>query len=436
MLVKKLYEQTSEQRLGKKLFALVEELFPICRSITGNGVRQTLMIINKLIDLEVIEVPSGTQVLDWSVPREWNIYDAYVKDIHGNRIVDFHQSNLHVLNYSIPFSGLLSLDELKEHIFTLPEQPNVIPYRTSYYKESWGFCLTQNQLDAMPDGEYEVCIDASLTKGALTYGELLIPGQSKQEVLISTHICHPSLANDNLSGISVAAFLAKFLSEQSLYYSYRVLFIPGTIGAITWLASHEDQVANIKHGLVLTGLGDSAGLTYKRSRQHNAEIDKVASYVLAQQASHQIFDFSPYGYDERQYCSPGFDLAVGRLSRSPFGTFAEYHTSNDNLSFVDAQQLEKSMKTCINIIDILENNRYYVNTQAKGEPQLSKYGLYSSIGGLQESRESQMAILWILNLADGTKSLLDIAIKSGILFEQLTQIAQVLLDKGLLNEAI
>ena len=434
MLKERFYSTTDEAQLGHKLHNLVCELFPICRSITGNGVRETLAVIKRSLPLAIHEVPSGTEVFDWLVPDEWNIRDAYLKNSDGQRVIDFQESNLHVLNYSLAFHGTLALNKLKEHLFTLPEQADLIPYRTAYYQPNWGLCLSQKQLDALPEDDYEVCIDSSLKPGSLTYAELLIPGELTEEVLVSCHICHPSLANDNLSGLTIAAHLAEFLQQQTLRYSYRFVFIPGTIGAITWLAQNETTVANIKHGLVLAGLGDPGCLSYKRSRQGDTEIDQAAAYVLQQQNDFRLFDFSPYGYDERQYCTPGFNLSVGRLSRTPHGTFPEYHTSADNLDFVQAGQLAKSMTACLDILDILENNKYYLNTKPKGEPRLSKYGLYGGVGGLQATAESQMAMLWVLNLADGQHSLLDIAQRSKLPFALLVLSVKALLTHGLLKE--
>lgn len=427
-------QYTDGMQTGAQLHELAVQLYPICRSITGQGVRQSLALIRKIVPIQIVEVVSGEQVFDWQVPDEWNIYDAYIDDPQGRRIVDFKQHNLHVVSYSTAVDTRLSLSELKPHLFSLPEQPELIPYRTSYYQKSWGFCLSHKQLTSLTEGDYQVCINSTLQPGSLSYGELLIPGASQEEVLISCHICHPSLANDNLSGITVAAHLAKFLMTQSLRYSYRFLFIPGTIGAITWLAKNESQSKNIKHGLVLAGLGDSGHLSYKKSRRGDSEIDQVAAYVLQQQGKHELFEFSPYGYDERQYCSPGFNLAVGRLSRSPHGTFPEYHTSADNLDFISPSQLEASLQSCVTIIDVLEHNRWYLNTQPKCEPRLSKYGLYSATGGFQATPDNQMALLWLLNLSDGKHSLLDIAKSADLPFSLLADAARVLQQHGLLVE--
>jgi len=420
---------------GEELYQLISELYPICRSITGNGFRETLRVIKQQIPLQVHEVPTGTQVFDWTVPKEWNIKNAYIKNSKGQKIIDFKDSNLHVVSYSTPIHQKISFQELKAHLFTLPEHPDWIPYRTSYYGESWGFCLRHEQYLKLQDEEYEVFIDSSLEAGHLTYGEYFIPGQVSDEVLISCHACHPSLCNDNLSGIAVAVFLARQIRQLTPRYSYRFLFIPGTIGSITWLALNEAKVDQIKHGLVLTCLGDAGNLTYKRSRRGGAEIDQIAAYVLknfAQQA--ETIDFFPYGYDERQYCSPGFNLAVGCLMRSPHGTFLEYHTSADDLNFVQPQYLADSFSKCLLILNILDNNRVYLNQNPKCEPQLGKRGLYRAIGGQKDSGLDEMAILWVLNLSDGENSLFKIAERSAMPFDSIKNSADALLEHGLLIE--
>lgn len=425
--------QNSNLEIGEKLYQLICELYPICRSITGNGFRETLSIIQKHIPLEIHEVPSGTQVFDWTVPKEWNINDAYIKNSQGEKIVDFANSNLHAINYSIPVDKKVSLAELKEHLFTIPEYPDWIPYRTSYYQEMWGFCLSHNQYLQLQDEEYEVYIDSSLEPGYLSYGEYFIPGKTTDEVLISCHACHPSLCNDNLSGISIAVFLAKHLSQFTPHYSYRFIFIPGTIGSITWLAINEKNVSAIKHGLVLTCLGDSGNFTYKKSRRGDAEIDRIVNYVFSNSnEADQVIDFFPYGYDERQYCSPGFNLPVGCLMRSPHNSFPEYHTSADNLNFVQPQYLAESFTKCISIVNILENNQTYYNKNPKCEPQLGKRGLYETDTSSEDTKLNRMAILWILNLSDGNYTLLDIAKKSGIAFDEIKQAADVLLRYNLL----
>lgn len=415
----------------------MEKLYPICRSITGNGFRETLNIIKEHIPLEVHEIPTGTQVFDWTVPKEWNIRDAYVRDSKGERIIDFRKSNLHVVSYSVPIRKRMSLAELKGHLFTVPDHPDWIPYRTSYYKESWGFCLSHKQFLALKDEDYDVCIDASLKEGHLTYGEYYIQGQMEDEFLVSCHACHPSLCNDNLSGIALTTYLAKYLTPLSLRYSYRFLFIPGTIGSITWLALNENKVSRIKYGLVVACVGDQGKTTFKRSRHGDAEIDKAVVHVLKESGEdYEIIDFFPYGYDERQYCSPGFNLPVGCLMRTPHGCYPEYHTSADNLDLLRKESLENSFSKYLSTICLLEGNRKYINTNAKCEPQLGKRGLYEAIGGQNESAINQLAVLWVLNFSDGHHTLLDIAERSHLRFDMLKDAADALVKHHLLIECM
>ncbi|OLD94673.1 MAG: peptidase M28 [Cyanobacteria bacterium 13_1_40CM_2_61_4] len=435
MTINDLRAGLDEETLGRQMHECIADLYPICRSITGEGVRETLRRLQRLVPLTINEVPSGTQVFDWTVPREWNVRDAYVKNSRGERVVDFQRSNLHVVNYSVPVRRRMSLEHLRPHLFTLPERADWIPYRTSYYTESWGFCLSQRQLEALEDGEYEVCIDSSLESGSLTYGECYLPGESTDEILISCHICHPSLANDNLSGVAIAAYLGQSLGRISLRYSYRLLFIPGTIGSITWLSRNEALVPRVRHGLVLASLGDAGRFTYKKSRRGNATIDRAAMHVLRQLGDHEVLEFSPYGYDERQFCSPGFNLPVGRLSRTPHGHFPEYHTSADDLDFVRPSQLAASFAACLAILNVLESDRTYINQNPKGEPQLGKRGLYHAIGGLAHSPVNEQAMLWVLNLSDGQHGLLDIAERSGLTFDAVRRAVEALRDHGLLKEA-
>jgi aminopeptidase-like protein len=426
-------ERLDDPDIGERIFASAAEIFPICRSITGDGVRRTLGRLARHIDLEVREVPTGTEVFDWTIPPEWTIRDAYVKNAAGQRIVDFRASNLHVLNYSRPIHTKLPLEELKKHIFTLPDQPDLIPYRTSYYAERWGFCMAHRQLAALPDGIYEVLIDASLEDGSLTYGEYLHQGETDDEVLFSAHICHPSLANDNCSGLALLTHLAARLAPLKTRYSYRFLFAPGTIGAIAWLARNEQRVARIRHGLVLSCVGDAGGPTYKKSRRGDAFIDRAMTHVLQHAAaSPTILDFFPYGYDERQYCSPGFDLPVGLFQRSQFGTFPEYHTSADNLDFIRPQHLASSYRMIIALLEIIEHDWWPRSTTPKGEAQLGRRGLYDALGGDPEGTAKSMAFLWILNLADGGHSLLDIAERARLPFGVVAQAARLLRERGLL----
>lgn len=415
--------------VGQEIFQLIGELYPICRSITGNGFRKTLDILQRHIPLETHEVPSGTRVFDWTVPKEWNIRDAYVKSPKGVKIIDFHESNLNVVSYSVPVKKTVSLGELKEHLHTLPGHPDWVPYRTSYYREEWGFCLSHNDFLGLDEGNYEVVIDSTLEDGSLTYGEFFLEGGRKEEILISAHACHPSLANDNLSGVGLATMLAKHLAASPRKFSYRFLFIPGTIGAITWLSLNEKAARRIKNGLVLTGVGDPGNFTYKKSRRGDAEIDRAAGHVLRHAGRPgRIMDFSPYGYDERQFCSPGFNLPVGRLSRTPHGEYPEYHTSADNLEFVSVDSLDDSYATIRAILDVLENDGAFVNLNPKCEPQLGKRGLYSSPGA------NELALLWVLNQSDGDHSLLDIAERSGFEFSAVKRAADSLIGADLLVE--
>ena len=422
--------------VGAAMHALVSELYPICRSITGDGMRETLRRLQARVPLEVREVPTGTAVLDWTVPKEWNIRDAYVMNSRGERVIDFRRSNLHVLNYSVPVRCTMSLAELRPHLFTLPDHPDWIPYRTSYYEERWGFCLEHRTLQSLREDRYEVVIDSTLEPGALSYGELVVPGPTSDEVLISCHSCHPSLANDNLSGMAVAVFLAEHLMAQGPRLTYRFLFVPGTIGSITWLARNADVVPRIRHGLVLSCTGDAGSFTYKRSRRGDATIDRAVAHVLQHAGvSHTIEEFVPYGYDERQYCSPGFDLPVGCFMRTPNGRYPEYHTSADNLDLVRPEALQSSFERVVEVVEVLEADGTYVNLRPNGEPQLGKRGLYGTVGGRAQLPGFEMALLWVLNLSDGDHSLLDIAERAGMPFRVIRQAANSLATHDLLAPA-
>ena len=420
-----------EPGAGEAMYALATELYPICRSITGAGLRETLRRIQRLVSLELHEVASGTRVLDWTVPKEWDVREAWVADARGERVIDFQRHNLHVLNYSVPVRRRMTLAELRPHLFTLPERPDWIPYRTSYYAENWGFCLAQRVLDALPEGEYEVCIDATLEPGHLTYGELFLPGATTDEMLFSCHVCHPSLANDNLAGVAVAVWLARQLAALPRRHGMRFLFIPGTIGAIAWLAANDAAVGRIRHGLVLSCLGDAGRSTYKRSRRGDALVDRAAAHVLRHGGDHEVTDFVPYGYDERQYCSPGYDLAVGSLTRTPNGRYAEYHTSADDLGFIHAGALEDSLAKALAIVEVVERDAAFVNLSPKGEPQLGRRGLYGNTGGTTPPG-FEMALLWVLNFSDGHHTLLDIADRGGVPFALVRRAAEALSEHGLL----
>ena len=422
--------------IGEEMHAFIADLYPICRSITGEGLRETLRRVGQHVALEIHEVPSGTEVFDWVVPREWNIRDAYVKNRRGERVIDFQASNLHVVNYSAPVRRRMALSELKEHLTTIPERPDWIPYRTAYYRETWGFCLSHESFVGLADDEYEVCVESTLEDGQLTYGECYLPGETDDEVLVSTHVCHPSLANDNLSGVALATFLTRFLTPLRRRLSYRFLFIPGTIGAITWLHRNRDRVAKIKHGLVLTCVGDRGHVNYKRSRRGDADVDRAVAHVMTHSGDdHDLLDFSPDGYDERQYCSPGFDLPVGCFMRTPHGRFAEYHTSADNLEFVHHSTLADSFRKVLATLGVLEGNATYLNLNPECEPQLGRRGLYRTVGGRKDESVSELALLWVLNLSDSRHSLLDIVERSGLEFRTVRTAADALLGAGLLREA-
>jgi len=428
-------ESLNAEDVGTAMHNFIADLYPICRSITGEGVRETLRRIQKRIPLEIHEVASGTKVFDWTVPLEWNVSDAFVKNEAGERVIDFKANNLHLMSYSTPLQKKMRFADLKPHLFSLPDHPNWIPYRTSYYQENWGFCLGHKNLEQLADGEYEVVIDSSLQPGSLTYGECYLPGESSDEVLISCHVCHPSLCNDNLSGIAVAVQLAQKMAERPKRYSYRFLFIPGTIGSITWLARNEHNIERVKHGLVLTGLGDAGEITYKRSRQGQADIDRAMVHVLKHAGEpHAIIDFFPFGYDERQFCSPGFNLPVGCLMRTPHGQYPEYHSSADNLDFVKRDSLASSYGRCLEVFELLEHDRTYLNQNPKCEPQLGRRGLYRSIAGQQEKQSKELALLWVLNGSDGRQTLLDIADRASLPFENILVAARELEQVGLLKE--
>lgn len=424
----------NSESIGSEMYNLMEKLFPICRSITGNGVRQTLTEIRNYVDLQIHEIPTHTQVFDWIIPKEWNITDAYIADSKGTRIVDFKKSNLHVVSYSTPIRKKMRLAELKPHIHTIPNLPDTIPYLTSYYKESWGFCMSHNDFLNLKDEEYEVVIDSTLENGSLTYGEFLIQGAISDEILISCYVCHPSMCNDNLSGVVLTTMLARELSKIQTNYSFRFLFIPETIGAITWLAINEKNLSKIKHGLVATCVGDPGISTYKRTKHGKTEIDRAVEFVLKNsKTEYQILDFFPTGSDERQFCSPGINLNVGSLMRTPYGRFTEYHTSDDNLNFVQPQFLRDSYSKYLQTIFILENNKKYLNLNPKCEPQLGKRGLYRQIGGQKVTQDSERAMFWILSFSDGEHDLLDIAEKSSLEFEVLVDIAEKLEKNNLLK---
>jgi aminopeptidase-like protein len=426
---------TSDRKPAIDLHGLVTELFPINRSLTGAGVRETLGLIARHIGLTINEVPSGTAVLDWTVPMEWNIRGGSISTLSGRRLVDFADHNLHVMGYSKPVQKVLSRAELAQHVHTLTDQPDLIPYRTGYFADDWGFCLPHKLWQSMTDEQYRVEIDSELSSGSMTFGELFLPGETDQEVLITCHICHPSLANDNLSGIAVTTALAMRQVSQKRRLGYRFLFLPATIGAITWLDRNQSILERIQHGLVLTCLGDTSGFHYKESRS-GAAIDRAVAHVLRHSGhQYEVMPFNPYGYDERQFCSPGFDLPVGCLMRGVHGTFPEYHTSADNLEFVRPESLEQSYALMESIVDLLDQNRTFQRVDGRGEPQLGRRGLYRAIAGQREAGgATQMDLLWFLNLADGRHSLLDMAIRADVPFARLEAASRLALDAALVCE--
>ena len=421
---------------GQQLHEFAQLLYPICRSITGDGVRQTLRLVGQRIPLEIHEVPTGARAFDWEVPLEWNIEDAYIMDSDGRRVVDFREHNLHIVSYSEPVSASMSRAELLPRLHTLPEHPEWIPYRTSYYRRSWGFCLSHRDLEQLRPGPYRIEIRSRLERGSLTYAEAVVPGRSRDEVLFFAHVCHPSLANDNCSGIAIAAALAQWVASESRRYTYRFVFAPGTIGSLCWLARNERRLSRVRHGMVLALLGDPGPLTYKMSQRESNEIDAVARYALSATDPHaQVIGFSPYGYDERQLCSPGFDLPVGRLTRSVNGGYPQYHSSADDLSLIRADCLAQSYEACQRIVAILETDERYINLSPRGEPLLGKRGLYGSVGGVSPA-EREHALLWVLNQSDGSHSLLDVARRSGIDYERIREAAGALQRAGLLKPKI
>lgn len=424
--------------MKESLESYFDRLWPINRSLTGNGNRETLQILSELIPLTVHETPSGTACFDWVVPPEWNVREAWIKDDMGKIVVDFSNNNLHLLGYSIPFRGIMPFEELKSHLYSKPSMPEVIPYLTSYYAPRWGFCLSDKQLQRLdPNAQYEVFIDSDLNeRGSLTWAEYVIPGKSDQELFFSTYICHPSMGSDVLSGMLANAFLAKKLSETGdNYYTYRFLFIPETIGSINYLAQHGKDLREKMHaGYVLTCLGDAGPFTFKRSRNGHRRADRIAERVLRQSgAAFQVEDFWPGGSDERQYCSPAFDLPVGSLMRTRYEVFPEYHTSADDKSLMDFDALYKGIQMYLAIVDEFENYPVLVGTNPNCEPLLGKRGLYPTLGAQEKYPEYIDGMMWILNLADGQHDILDVADRSGLRLEMLQEIEFKLRKAALLK---
>jgi aminopeptidase-like protein len=419
---------------GASLHDLVRRLLPLPRSLTGDGVRRTLAVLGDVVPLEVVEVPSGTRVLDWEVPDEWTIREAWIARTDGTRVVDTADSWLHVLGHSEPVRRRVPLAELQAHLHSLPDQPDAVPFRTAYHQRTWGFCLTQAQRQGLVDDAYDVCVDADLAPGSLTYGELVVPGREPAEVLLSAHTCHPAMANDNLSGIVVAVAVAEWLRSAPRRLTYRLLLAPGTLGAITWLARNRDRTDRVTAGVVVSGVGDRGAFTYKRSRRGDGPADRAAALVLRDRPGSAVMPFTPWGYDERQFCSPGFDLPVGRLSRTPHGTYPEYHTSLDDLSFVSPAALREAADVLRDVVEVLEGDTTFVNLAPHGEPQLGRRGLFDGIGG-RDRGTAEMALLWVLSASDGSASLVDVAERSGLPFQAVRAAADRLLQAELLAPA-
>lgn len=414
-----------------------DRLWPINRSLTGNGNRETLKILSEIADIKISEIPSGTECFDWTVPPEWNVKEAWIEDSKGRKIVDIRDNNLHLMSYSEKFSGKMKLDELKKHLYSLPEQPDVIPYLTTYYKKRWGFCISHNQLESLKEDDYSIFVDSEFNPaGSMTIGEALIKGNSDYEILLSTYICHPSMANNELSGPITASFIFNELKKnQQPRFTYRFLFLPETIGAIYYLSVNGNHLKEkIKAGYVITCIGDPGKFTYKRSRRGNTLADRAAEYVLTQTEKDYITeDFFPTGSDERQYCSPGFDLPVGSLMRTRYYNYKEYHTSADNKSFISFKAMEDSVKKYLKIISVMERNNYFINKNPYCEPQLGKRGLYPTVGSVKDTGMIVDAYMWILSYADGKNDLLSISEKSGIDFERLFEASNKLIENDLIE---
>lgn len=416
------------------MLQLAEKLFPICRSITGDGVRQTLEILKNEYDgLRIYEVPSGTQVFDWTVPREWNIRDAYIEDSHGDKVIDFKENNLHVLGYSLPMDVTLSLEELKKIVYTQPEQPDVIPYVTSYYQERSGFCMSENQKNSLKEDTYHCVVDSDLKNGSLTYGEVILPGETAKEILLSTYLCHPSMANNEVSGPVVAIELVKWLASlKKRRYTYRIIFIPETIGSITYLSRNLDIMKkNTVAGFLLSCVGDNRTYSMVETKNGNTLTDRLLKNILQYHyPDYKLYDYLQRGSDERQYNAPGVDLPVCAVCRSKYGEYPEYHTSADDLSLISEEGLQGTydlMKKCIRAMEY--NYRYRVNCLC--EPQLGKRGLYPTISQ-KGTYDNVTAMLDFIAYADGHNDLIDISDRIQVPIEVLIPIIEQLMEKELI----
>jgi aminopeptidase-like protein len=420
---------------GKYIYNLCKQLWPITRSITGDGVRDTLRIIQQEIpNLAINEVSTGAQCFDWVVPKEWNIKDAYILDPDGKKIIDLQENNLHIVGYSVPINKTMPLSELQEHLHSLPNQPDAIPYVTSYYEERWGFCLTESQRKTLVEGDYQVCIDSELSDGSLTYGELIISGKSEKEVFLSTYVCHPSMANNELSGPAVTTYLAKWIQSQPREYTYRIVFIPETIGSICYLSKNIDAMKkNIVAGYNISCVGDDNAYSYLPSRNENTISDRVALHVL----ENLHLDFVKYSYldrgsDERQYCSPGVDLPIASVMRTKYGEYREYHTSLDNLDYISSRGLYGAYKVLTKCIECIECNKIY-KAAILCEPQMGRRNLRPTLGASTSMATDVKLMSNILVYADGEYDLLDMANKFNISIFELLESVDILVKEGLLE---
>lgn len=430
---------------GERLLALVADLLPLRRCLTGDGLRETLARLGEVVPVAVTEVPTGEAVFDWTVPPEWRVREAYLRLPSGRRVADWAVSPLHLVQYSRPVRERMTLADLRPHLHTLPDQPALVPYRTAYYTPTWGFCLSHTELAAIEDevgerGDVDVVIDTDHVDGSLSYGEVVVPGETEDEILLSAHACHPALANDNATGLAVAAVLAaERLAGPRRRHTLRVLFAPGTLGALAWLSRNRARWGRVRHGLVLSNLGDAGPFTYKTSRSGTLRaplaIDRAVALALRDTVGPHAFGTRPWtpdGYDERQFGSPGIDLPVGRLTRTPHGEYAQYHTSGDDLSLVSAAALAESLDALRTTLAVLDGDGRFRSLQPFGEPQLGRRGLYAPIGGHAHPPEAQAALSWVLALADGDHALLDTAERSGLSFATVRRAADRLLAADLL----
>lgn len=417
------------------MYTLVKNLFPICRSLTGNGVRETLAKLKEIVpEMNIYEVPTGTQVMDWTIPKEWNIKDAWIKDSAGRKIIDFKKNNLHIMGYSTPVHKKVSREELLQIVYTLPEQPDLIPYITSYYKERYGFCMTENQKQHLKDEPYEICIDSELKEGSLTYADIVIPGKTDKEILLSTYVCHPSMANNELSGPAISIHLAKWLKERgNNYYTYRFVYNPETIGSITYISKNLEHLkSKVKAGFVLTCCGDEGEFSYLASCYGNTLADKVAKNVLQyERPAYKTYSFLERGSDERQYGAPGVDLPVCSVMRTKYGIYPEYHTSGDDLNFVTANALGETFEMYQKIIIALEHNKKY-KINCLCEPQLGKRGLYPTLS-TKESGKSVINLTNFIAYCNGKNDLIDISNIIHVPVEELVAFVKKLTAANLLE---